>query len=126
MTEGGWPRVADTSFLYAIYDRTDEHHAEALAALARRGPIVLPGEVATEFIGLAAARLGRAASKQAFADLVQRPNVEMVHETDARAAVALIGEAGSFVDAVVLWHCRRLGIPAETFDGRLAALAKPS
>ncbi len=86
----------------------------------------MPGDVATDFICLATVRFGRAASKQAFADLVRRPNVELVHEADAHDAVALIGETGSFVDAVVLWHCRGVGIPAETFDGRLAASAKPS
>ena len=118
------PRVADTSWLYALYDATDVHHDEAVNALAHPAPIILAGEVATEAIGLWSHRLGREAAKRCFDDIRHRPNVEMVHETDALDAAALMEEVGgSFVDAVVLWHCRRHGIPPQTFDKRLAKLA---
>ena len=121
------PRVADTSWLYALYDETDAHHGEAVGELARPAPIVLAGEVVVEALGLWRHRLGRQAARTCFADIRSRPNVEMVHETDAHDAAKLVGEVrGSFVDAVVLWHCRRLGIPPLTYDQRLANLAAPA
>lgn len=121
------PRVADTSWLYALYDETDAHHAAAVEALAHPAPIVLAGEVATEAMGLWRHRLGREAARACFDDIRGRPNIEMAHETDAHDAARLMDEVGgSFVDAVVLWHCRRLGIPPLTFDQRLAAVAGPA
>ncbi len=125
MTEpGDWrPRIADTSFLYALYDETDAHHAAARVAMARPAPIVVPGEVLTETFGLWAHRLGRAAARVCFDDLCGRANIEISHETDGPDALALRGAHPglSWVDAVVLSHCRRLGAAVETFDEGLRA-----
>ena len=120
---GSWsPRVADTSWVYALYDRTDAHHANAVGALAKPGPIVLPGEVATESLGLLRFRLGRENAKTAFTDLVGRPNVDFSHGTNVAEALRLMPEVrGAFVDAAVLWHAKKKGVEILSFDQLLLA-----
>ncbi len=121
------PRVADTSFLFALFVADDTHHAAARDAAGVAGPVVVPSEVLTETIGLLGHRVGRAEAAAVVAAMRAQRAFEFVHATEPQEALSVMDETGlSFVDAVVLWHCRRLGIPAQTFDDRLAALAKPS
>ena len=120
------PRVADTSCLYAFFNEEDEHHAKARHKVSLPGPLVIPGEVLVETIGLITGKVGRAAATAAQSYLVRLPHAEFSHETDLHAVLAIVKDhpALSIPDATVIWHCRRLPARAATFDARLRRLAR--
>lgn len=118
------PRVADTSCLYAFLDADDAHHAAAVAEVERSGPLVVPAEVLVETVGLVGSRAGRQSARAAQAYLAGLPHAEFSHPTDMHEVLIMAKAEGlPLVDAAVLWHCRRLGIRAASFDKRLLGKA---
>ena len=79
-----------------------------------------------ETLGLVKARAGKPAAAAARDFLMALPHVEFTHPTELHEALQIQGEHPglSIVDASVLWHCRRLGVRAATFDRQLMAKSR--
>lgn len=113
-------RVVDTSLLVASVDPQDPHHADALALLAEPGPVVVPNEVLVETLGLMTHRASRQEAQAFLRVLVGTEGIELGHETDMSASLALLANfpSLSIVDACGVTLAWRLGAELDTFDVR--------
>ena len=117
-------RVADTSALYALFARADAHHDDAREAVARREPIVVPGEIFSETLALIHYRQGFAAARDAGAFLRAIPHLRVRPSPEraiAEAWTTFEASKGrlSFPDAIVVAWCRKENAAAFTFDNAL-------
>lgn len=121
-------RVADTSALYAAFSTTDDHHADARAAMEDPEPVLVPSEIFAETVSLVHRRVHRDTGVAVGEFLRSLPHVEVQMTTqgvhDAAWEIFSSVEAQlSFQDAVVVALCRRQGVEALAFDrGILEAL----
>lgn len=65
--------AVDTSWLVALFDEDDEHHAKAWKDAKEPGALLLNPVILIEFLEVARRRGGRAASLQALADVERMP-----------------------------------------------------
>lgn len=116
-------KVADTSFLFALFNPADQRHEAARNDMASQR-VVVPTEIITELMGLMGHRMGRKAARQAFDALTEQPNVLLSGDLDARRAVALYRKhAGlSFVDACVVACCEGRGCGVLAYDEEIEGL----
>lgn len=114
--------VADTSFLYALYNEEDPHHRRAKQSLRSGEPVYVPIPVVTETISLIHYRMGFAAAERVLKHLLALP-VARIHDGAPLPAVAASFEAASgtlsFVDAVVVETCHALAARPLTYDKAL-------
>ena len=114
-------QIADTSFLYAIFNAGDRFHTAAREAALRREPIIIPSEVWAEAIGVMHRRMGFQVT------VAVKKWVETQHdirlgfsaEREQRLAWTLfVRHAGrlSFVDAMGLAWARLEGASLLSFD----------
>lgn len=115
----------DTSALYALLDRDDEHHQKAAEAwtalLDAREALITSNYVVVETTALAQHRLGLEAVAVLVRDVLPVMHVEWVTESDHREALAALLAAGrrlvSLVDCVSFVLMHRLGVEvAFAFD----------
>lgn len=114
-------RVADTSFLYALFSETDHFHRRALESAADPDPILIPPEIFSETISLVHFRQGHAAARAAGEWLRSQGGIEI--GVGSRAAgerawsVYLHGRGRlSYPDSVVLAWCEGRGVKPLAFD----------
>lgn len=111
--------TADTSWLYALFDVDDRHHAAAIKEVQEAEAIEVTPLVLSELIFLAGKRGGRQASQAAVANLERLPHLSFVDGPDLSATLKIWREhAVSFPDAnAIAWaHKRRAKL--RTFDER--------
>lgn len=119
-------RVADSSFLIAVYDRDDARRELALERLAGPVPIDVPPEVLGETLGVVHARAGFDAASATFEELGALGHVRFPDATDPSAVAEVFLEAEgalSWVDAAVVWRCRLEDAEPLCFDEEIEARA---
>lgn len=111
---------ADTSALYAVLDRDDENHAEAVRRLSEmsvaRAALVTSNYVVVETCALVQRRIGQAALRT-FREVVQGSLqvhwvTEREHELGMAAVLAASRRKLSLVDCVSFTIMRELGLKA--------------
>lgn len=119
-------RVADSSFLVALFLNQDGHHSRALKDLLQPDPVVVPSEILVESFGVLASRLGPRTALAAMADLLATAHVSFYGGVNPDAAVRIWTESHakiSLADACVVQACRALGaLPLAYDQGLLRAL----
>lgn len=120
-------RVADTSFLLALFDTRDPRRGKAKAWAADPEAIVVPPEVLGETLGVAHARHGYDAAAEVLAWLQGKPHVELVDDTDVAGVAPVFAEGRgrlSWVDAAVVVRCRAEDADPLCFDPDIEAAAR--
>lgn len=117
-------RVADSSFLIAVYDREDPRRELALERLSGAVPVVVPPEVVAETLGVVQSRAGYEVARTIHDELAELAHVSFADATDPDA-VAEVSEEGqgelSWVDAAVVWRCRSEDAEPLSFDAEIEA-----
>lgn len=116
-------RVADSSFLIALFDRKDARQDAARRLLREPEPIVIPVEVLGETLGVVHRRVGFEAAKAVWRALINTDNVEILETADVEAVTeAFHGAKGklSWVDAAVVVTCRMESATPLCFDEHIA------
>lgn len=124
--------LLDTGFLYAVFDKDDEHHSATVATLSGlEGDLLLPTPVLVELAYLLQARLGHQRMQSILRQLMQQ-SLYLVPITPAdliRVNALLVQYADAeldFVDAVLVALAERLNIQRIlTVDRRDFALIRP-
>lgn len=119
----GIARVADTSWLYAIFDDRDPHHDEA-ASLVRTPEITLvPAAIMNELLDLVKYRIGKKAAIEAEKSMEAFPHFDTWFKVDGREAARVWKENRhlSLHDAHAVALSRSTGFRLETFDKEQAA-----
>lgn len=117
--------VADTSWLYALFDADDAHHRRALAEAADPEPIEVPPLIAKELLDLARKRRGKPGALALLADLRRMPHLRMTDEARLDETLALWKAASiSLADANAIVWAKHRGGGLRTFDMRQRAAAK--
>lgn len=111
-------RVADTSLLYAFFNRKDHHHDGAVEALRDPEPIDVPHGVLQETLDLLAYRHGKTAAVDAHDYLLGLPHVAVVEVEHGPALVDLWRghKRLSYVDAQGVHAARESGADLLSHD----------
>ncbi len=117
-------RVADTSFLYALFSENDRFHREATRDIEQKGLILIPHEIFAETIALIHYRQGFAASEKSGRWLRGQRGIEVRPTDDSYIDVAwkifLAGRGRlSYPDSVVVSWCRKLKVTPLAYDDQL-------
>ncbi|MFQ5838606.1 MAG: type II toxin-antitoxin system VapC family toxin [Thermoplasmata archaeon] len=118
-------RVADTSFLYALFSETDEFHHRAVEAVKQPRTILIPPEIFSETMALiqyrqgfrAAVRAGNWLRGESIFEV--RPGGESPSEESWRIFRSSKGRL-SYPDSVVLAWCKALKADPLAFDEAVA------
>ena len=123
---GGNVRVADTSFLYALFSHGDSMHARAVREAGRIDSLLIPGEILSETLALIHYRQGFDAARSAGEWIRAQSIVEIGLATpgtldgawhEFQAARGRL----SYPDAVVVSWCRAQSARPLSFDTHLLA-----
>lgn len=114
-------RVADTSFLYALFSESDAFHARALAAAAVPEATLVPAEIFSETLSLVQYRQGHEAARAAGEWIRNQGRIEIGVSTRAQLGKAWETFASargrlSYPDAVVLAWCEGRDVSPLAFD----------
>src|SRR5207245_10795192 len=104
-------QVADTSFLDAVFSKSDAFHSRARRAAASADAILVPSEIFAETVSLIQHRVGFAAAKSAGSWIRVQKRIEVAappRSVSARCWGIFRAARGrlSYPDAVVLAWCR--------------------
>ncbi len=114
--------VADTSWLYALFDEADYHHRTARSEAMLAEPVAVPEAILAETLDLMRYRHGKPLAKKALEGLGRLPHFaigEGVPHADSAAEWRC--HAGlSYADATAVALARRKGLKLRTFDRRQA------
>ena len=122
-------QVADTSFLYALFSKSDAFHSRARRAAALADAILVPVEILAETVSLIHYRAGLAAAKSAGSWIRIQKRIEVAPPSRSvlercwgifRAARGRL----SYPDAVVLAWCRERRATPLAFDQAILRRAK--
>jgi predicted nucleic acid-binding protein len=120
----GLTRIADTSFLLAVYNHKDRFHEQAFAWLENPDSIAIPFEVLLETVGVAQRRYGFDIATHIEQSLRRLPHISFLPPLDT-STVRVRWHAAkgrlSWVDAAVVEACRRREGHALTFDPHIHA-----
>jgi predicted nucleic acid-binding protein len=114
-------RIADTSFLYAFFSKSDVWHRNARKAAASADAILVPSEIYSETVSLIHYRVGFAAAKEA-GDWMRsqgRCQIAPSHAALLDASWRIFRRARgrlSYPDATVLAWCRERRALPLAFD----------
>lgn len=121
--------VADTSFLYALFSKSDAFHDKARKAAAAADSILVPNEIYSETIALIHYRVGFAAAKSAGSWLRAQKRIQVAASSrslldDCWGIFRASGGRISYPDAVVLAWCRERRATPLAFDQAILRRAK--
>jgi len=124
--------ILDTSFLFALADRSDRNH-ELVFTLAQsiNEPLLLPSVVLPEVCYLIGSRLGHQAMRQFLANLAaSNTQLEAITATDLERVNQILEQYADsqldFVDAAIIAISERVGITCVlTLDRRDFSLVRP-
>jgi len=122
-------RIADTSFLYALFSETDELHAKAVSEAGKADALSIPSEILSETLSLVHRRQGFQAARATGDWIRAQANIEMctpskpIIEDTWRIFMSGAGKL-SYPDSVVIAHCRALDAKPLTFDRTILAHEK--
>ena len=123
-------RVADSSFLYALFSREDALHARAVRAGGEVESLLIPAEILSETLALIHYRQGFYAARAAGEWVRAQDIVEIGMSTRAtldgawqeyRAAAGRL----SYPNSVVVSWCRSVGARPLAFDTHMHARLRP-
>ncbi len=119
----------DTSGLFALLDRHDEHHANASAWLeANGGPLIVAAGILAEIAHLIEHRLGQSVLDAFLGDLEQDAFALDCGEGDIGRIRHLVRRYADlplgFADAAVLACAERTGAPILSFDRDLSVVSR--
>lgn len=122
-------RVADTSFLYALFSEADEFHERAARAMQQSEPITIPSEILSETVALIHYRQGFDSARAAGEWLWSQPHVEIgvaSSEVLADAWRTFTSARGrlSYPDSIVVAWSRPRGAKPLAYDTRILAIAR--
>jgi len=122
-------QVADTSFLYALFSKSDAFHGKARRAAASADAILVPSEIFAETVSLIHYRVGFAAAKSAgsWIRVQKRMEVAAPSRSMLNGCWAIFRAARgrlSYPDAVVLAWCRERRATPLAFDQAILRRAK--
>jgi predicted nucleic acid-binding protein len=114
-------RIADTSFLYALFSETDEHHTKAVAEAGKTRAMSIPPEILSEIISLVHRRQGFQAAMLAGEWIRSQAGIEICAISksiiDSTWKIFTAGNGRlSYADSAVIAHCRALIARPLTFD----------
>jgi predicted nucleic acid-binding protein len=117
-------RIADTSFLYALFSENDRFHGEATREVEQRGLILIPPEIFAETIALIHYRQGFAAAGKSGRWLGEQRGVGIRAADDSYIGAAwkvfLAGRGQlSYPDSIVVAWCRKLRASPLAHDNQL-------
>jgi predicted nucleic acid-binding protein len=121
--------VADTSFLYALFSKSDTFHGKARSAATAADSILIPSEIYSETVSLIHYRVGFAAARSAGNWMRGQKRLQVVPSSRSlldgswgifRAARGRL----SYPDAVVLTWCRERRTTPLAFDQAILRRAK--
>ncbi len=121
-SKGG--RLADTSFLYALFSGNDRFHGEALKDAERSEVILIPSEIFSETISLIHYRQGFAAAERSGKWLREQRRIQIRTSDDPYVEVAwkiflAACDRLSYPDSIVVSWCRKLKTTALAYDDDL-------
>ncbi len=122
-------RVADTSFLYALYSAEDSLHERAVHASQETEPITIPAEIFSETVALVQYRSGFGDARAAGEWLRSQALIQIevgTPETLIEAWRTFVQAGGrlSYPDSVVVAWCRPRGFTPLAYDSRILAHAR--
>ena len=111
-------RIADTSFLYAFFNRNDRHHEEAVKSMRDPEPIDIPHGILQEMLDLMRYRQNKDAARKAHDYLLGLPHVEVLtlEHGPALAGVWQEHKKLSYADAQGVQAAMMSGGALLTFD----------
>ena len=114
-------QVADTSFLYALFSKSDLFHGRARKAVISAETILVPSEIYSETVSLVQYRRGFGAARDAGRWLRSQQRIQIVGSSSALLdqAWGIFQSARgrlSYPDAVVLAWCRERRASPLAFD----------
>ena len=117
-------RVADTSWLYALFNQADVHHDDATADVTIPQVTLVPTAIMNEFLDLVRYRLGKDAAARALDALQDFPHFDLWYPTEEKEAVAVWTTHPhlSMHDAHVVACARTAGFELASFDNRQKAV----
>jgi predicted nucleic acid-binding protein len=110
--------VADTSWLYALVDAADPHHAKAREEARQPEPVEVPEVILAETLDLIRYRHGRKAALAALEGFERLPHFVLgEHASHVDAATLWRSFTRlSYADAVAVGHAKARGFELRTFD----------
>jgi predicted nucleic acid-binding protein len=118
----GVTRVADSSFIIALFDESDERQQMAQGWASDPEPIVVPAEVMAETMVVVHRRKGVAAALDIWNQLILLPHVAFLETSETERAAKVFSSAKgklSWVDAVVVARCREGDLKPLSFDAHI-------
>ncbi|HYS99373.1 MAG TPA: PIN domain-containing protein [Thermoplasmata archaeon] len=122
-------QVADTSFLYALFSKTDVFHVRARKAAASADSILIPNEIYSETVSLIQYRRGFTAAREAGAWMRSQTRIQIL-----AASRSLLDRSWgifrtargrlSYPDCLVLAWCRERRTKPLAFDSTILRRAR--
>lgn len=114
----GLGRVADSSWLYAIFDGDDAWHHDAERLVQEPRPTLVPAPIMVETLDLIRYRLGKSAAREAERAMERFPHFDTWYPVSERDVVGVWKEhdALSLHDAAAVALARSSGFDLVTFD----------
>jgi len=122
-------RIADTSFLYALFSETDAFHERARRAAEEPEGIIVPAEILSETVALLHRRLGFALARASGTWLRDKGHIEIGTPSPELLEAAWRAYSGSrgrlsYPDSVVVAWCRGRRANPLAFDTKILAHAR--
>lgn len=116
-------RIADTSWLYAIFNHEDAFHQQSESELLEPRPTLVPSAIMNELLDLVKYRVSKQAATRTEEALRGFPHFDLWYPVDKQAALAVWKDhpALSLADAHAVACARATGFALATFDERQKA-----
>lgn len=110
--------VADTSWLYALVDGEDAHHAKARKEAEEPSPLVVNPATLVEFLDLVRDKRGHAASQAALEGLIRFPSIRFSGPAKPAAMARVVSSHVTLTwqDAAAICTALDEGAGLRTFD----------
>ena len=111
----------DTSVLYALINKEDEHHKRARTITAQLERIVLPGIVIHEIAWILRRKTDTETVREIILDIISRSDVKVlpITEEDIGFAAITMQNSRDYNDLLILSAAKRSSVPLISFDDEL-------